>query len=217
LPLPKEYRRTIKSESWRTSRSNRYFSCPSNRSSLPQSELKTWSSHLNSVTTSISDVACKALIRCLPTNSNVHRWSRTHSSACTQCGEQETENHVLNNCSISAGQGRYTWRHNAVVKEIVTYLLLHLGLGEVIYADLHGQLNHTDLCTAIFPDITVVQYSHAYILELKNFYEKNFETSKAYKLDKYKKPSLSSKVHLSFSSAYCRGKQPRLRDFCKPQ
>jgi len=49
------------------------------RAALLQSELVSWSSHLSTVSPVISNFARKALIRCLPTNANLHRWYRSCS------------------------------------------------------------------------------------------------------------------------------------------
>jgi len=102
------------------------------RDSLLQSELSSWSGHMSLVTTAISNFARKALIRTLPTNSNPHRWNRSKSSTCHNCGEQETENHILNNCSYAAVQRRYTGRHNAVLRLIISYILPNMSPADVL-------------------------------------------------------------------------------------
>ena len=33
------------------------------------------------------------------------------------CGKDGTLNHILSGCSVAMGQGRYTWRHDKVLKE----------------------------------------------------------------------------------------------------
>ena len=38
---------------------------------------------------------------------------------CMLCGESETLHHVLSNCKYALDTGRYTWRHNKVLKEVV--------------------------------------------------------------------------------------------------
>jgi len=67
------------------------------RSALPAAELAAWLAHIGLITPSIYSFARKALIRCLLTNSNLHRWHPSHSSSCLNCQELETENLVLNN------------------------------------------------------------------------------------------------------------------------
>src|SRR6266496_1996315 len=95
-------------------------------------------------------------MRVLPTNSNLHRWGKLPSDSCPNCAGAETENHILNNCPTSAEQGRYTWRHNAVLKILVQHIQTHLSEGDEIFVDLPDFKNPEDLFTNILPDITVV-------------------------------------------------------------
>ena len=83
---------------------------------LSVKELEAWGNRISLLVPSVSNFARKALVRCLPTLSNLHRWSRSISNTCPSCHLLETEKHVLNNCSMAANEGRYTWRHNAVLK-----------------------------------------------------------------------------------------------------
>ncbi len=169
------------------------------RSSLTASELEGWTKHIPLISPTISSFARKALMRCLPTNSNLHLWGKLPSGLCPNCSNPETENHVLNNCPVSAQQGRYTWRHNAVLKLLVAHIQMHLQAGDELIVDLPGHKNPDTLYTAILPDITVVRGPKAVILELTCCYEKNLEQSKLYKLDKYKNPTTSCKRQLLFS------------------
>jgi len=168
------------------------------RAALPHPELSSWANHLMTISPTISSFARKALIRCLPTNANLHRWLRTKSPACPQCGQPETQTHVLNNCSPSAVQGRYTWRHNAVLKLISTHITPHLLPSDILLTDIPGSRSPTELFTNILPDVTVIRDGSAHILELTCCAEVNFEKSKVYKLNKYSNPSSSSKQLLSF-------------------
>jgi len=168
------------------------------RDSLPQSELSSWSGHLQGITSTISNFARKALIRCLPTNSNLHRWNRSKSDACPHCGEPETEKHVLNNCAVAATGGRYTWRHNAVLRFLLSVILPGLSPQHTIYADLPGHRSPSELYTDILPDITVVHGFDAHILELTCCYETNLVASRDNKARKYADPGGSSKERLTF-------------------
>jgi len=96
------------------------------RSVLPAAELTAWSAHIGLITPFISSFARKALIRSLPTNSNLHCWHPFHSPTCKNCQEVKTENYILNNCSSAATQGRYTWHHNLVLRLLVEHLEGHL-------------------------------------------------------------------------------------------
>jgi hypothetical protein len=168
------------------------------RDSLPQTELSRWSGHLQLISSTISNFARKALVRCLPTNANLHRWDGSKSSACPHCGEMETEKHILNNCAVAANQGRYTWRHNAVLRSLLSGIIPYISSHQTVYADLPGHRSPSDLFTDIIPDITVVQGSQAHILELTCCYETNFIASRENKIRKYADPSQSSKELLTF-------------------
>jgi hypothetical protein len=155
---------------------------------LPQKELVSWHKHISLLSPSIANFARKALIRCLATQSNMHRWGRSDTNLCPACKNLETENHVLNNCSVAAAQGRYTWRHNAVLWQIIVFLKAALTSNSIIYADLPGYENNTDVifqASNIRPDITIVNGNRAFVLELTCCYETNFDQSREYKIQKY--------------------------------
>ena len=151
------------------------------------------------VIANIANFARKALVRCLPTNANLHRWDRSKTELCPHCCELETQHHILNNCSVAAVQGRYTWRHNAVLRLLVDYLLPHMLPSDRLLADLPGQLSPSDLYTDILPDITLVRGSDAHILELTCCAEVNFLPSRLNKLKKYAEPSRFSKEPLTLT------------------
>ncbi|XP_063420791.1 uncharacterized protein LOC134706007 [Mytilus trossulus] len=54
----------------------------------------------------------------LPTPSNLHRWKLSETPDCPLCGNRGTLHHVLSGCNIALTQGRYTWRHNQVLREL---------------------------------------------------------------------------------------------------
>ncbi len=42
---------------------------------------------------------------------------------CPLCNDKpQTLEHVLNSCKAALGNGRYTWRHNRVLKELVKFM-----------------------------------------------------------------------------------------------
>jgi len=169
------------------------------RLSLTAAELNNWTTHVALISPTIANFARKELMRCLPTNSNLHRWGKASSEACPNCSAVEMENHVLNNCSVAAQEGRYTWRHNAVLKILVAHIQCHLPAQESLFVDLPGFKSPADIYTSILPDITVIRNGRATILELTCCYEKNLESSKLYKLEKYKDPSASSTLNIPFT------------------
>src|SRR3989454_6762321 len=156
------------------------------KAALTSKDLVSWSDHVSLITPAISIFARKALIRCLATNSNLYRWGRSETDACPHCKQVETENHVLNNCSISALQDRYTWRHNAVLKQLVEKIQSALCRTDEMFVGLPGHKNPSTVFNGMRPDINAIHNGRVSILELTCCYEKIFEASKSYKVDKYK-------------------------------
>ena len=60
----------------------------------------------------------KAVYDILPTPANKNRWFNTQEHKCKLCGGTGTLQHILNSCKVALQQGRYTWRHNRVLREI---------------------------------------------------------------------------------------------------
>ena len=66
----------------------------------------------------------QAITNTAPTPDNLRRWNCAQiDSSCTLCGRPCTLRHVLNSCSVSLHQGRYSWRHNAVLSVLKRHLL----------------------------------------------------------------------------------------------
>ena len=59
----------------------------------------------------------KSVYDLLPTPANKNKWFDTDEK-CQLCGGCGTLNHILSGCPVALAQGRYTWRHNQVLKEI---------------------------------------------------------------------------------------------------
>lgn len=57
----------------------------------------------------------------LPSPTNLHQWLGD-DPACPLCNTPATLRHILTNCKISLSQGRYTWRHNQVLKSLAAAL-----------------------------------------------------------------------------------------------
>ena len=66
----------------------------------------------------------QAITNTAPTPDNLRRWNCAQiDSSCTLCGRPCSLCHVLNSCSVSLHQGRYSWRHNAVLSVVKRHLL----------------------------------------------------------------------------------------------
>ncbi len=54
----------------------------------------------------------------LPSGANLRRWGLSAEAACPLCSKLQTLDHVLSACKVALGQGRYTWRHNQVLRAL---------------------------------------------------------------------------------------------------
>ena len=54
----------------------------------------------------------------LPSRENLQKWGLVEDTKCGLCGGTETLHHVLSNCTYTLANGRYTWRHNQVLREV---------------------------------------------------------------------------------------------------
>lgn len=54
----------------------------------------------------------------LPSNANLVKWGKSEDPSCPLCNGKQTVEHVLSSCKAALTQGRYTWRHNQVLKEL---------------------------------------------------------------------------------------------------
>ncbi|KAI8507131.1 hypothetical protein Bbelb_155700 [Branchiostoma belcheri] len=48
------------------------------------------------------------------------RWRKKDEDKCKLCGKTGNLSHVLTSCPVALGKGRYTWRHNQVLKVIAS-------------------------------------------------------------------------------------------------
>ncbi|KAK0148173.1 hypothetical protein N1851_012107 [Merluccius polli] len=74
----------------------------------------TWSELWNMESNMLS-FTIRATYDVLPTPANLHLWLG-EDPACLQCLAPATLKHILVGCKTSLTQGRYTWRHNQVLK-----------------------------------------------------------------------------------------------------
>ena len=68
----------------------------------------------------------------LPSNANLVKWGKSEDSSCPLCNERQTLEHVLSSCKTALTQGRYTWRHNQVLKELAEAIKFNVSKRQVI-------------------------------------------------------------------------------------
>ena len=82
-----------------------------------ESESRVWSRIINSLPAGQLSFLLRAGIDCLPTPVTLSRWRYQCDSSCKLCHYSScTVHHILNCCPASLNQGRYTWRHDSVLK-----------------------------------------------------------------------------------------------------
>ena len=64
----------------------------------------------------------KSVYDVLPSPFNLCLWGLKEDSNCKLCGKPANLEHVLSSCRTALAEGRYTWRHNMVLKEIAAGL-----------------------------------------------------------------------------------------------
>ncbi|GFO06501.1 reverse transcriptase [Plakobranchus ocellatus] len=62
----------------------------------------------------------KSVYDLLPSNANLVRWGKKVNLTCPLCQGRQTTEHVLSSHKVALSQGRYTWRHNRVLKELAS-------------------------------------------------------------------------------------------------
>ena len=59
----------------------------------------------------------------LPSPTNLKRWRITTETMCTLCSKDVcTTAHILGACKVSLLQGRYTFRHDTVLRQVIAAL-----------------------------------------------------------------------------------------------
>lgn len=140
--------------------------------------------------------AVRSAIDYLPTFSNLKTWGKRTQSKCKLCSNHETLLHTLNNCSISLNQGRYTWRHNSILRHILTNLKGLIGTENndvLIFSDLSGftttggTLPVNVIVSKLKPDIVIqnTKEKSIHLVELTVPFETNIKKAHDRKHKKY--------------------------------
>jgi hypothetical protein len=155
---------------------------------LSPASVQRWSGLVNTLPVPLICFVRKALQLQLPTLSNLVRWKRSQSAACPLCHQDQTNKHVLNNCSSPIVLERYKNRHNGILLLLGKWLQSVLDPTYNLFIDLVAFNQNT--MSAIFktlrPDIAIVSSSgNILIWELTICHESNIVKSRNYKLGKY--------------------------------
>ena len=106
----------------------------------------------------------------LLTLKNMLLWGTSNSMSCLDCGSSQTLLYVMSGCEKHLHQGRYTWRHNSVLRALAS--LLPRGIGE-LYVDLEGFRSPSEVTgDSKSPDMLIVRPDGTlYLVELTVCYE----------------------------------------------
>ena len=101
-------------------------------------DISLWSVTIEQASSLIFNFARRALLQVLSTASNLPKWGRLQDPVCSLCkmGVNQTNLHVLSNCSASAALARYTVRHNDILQLIVNWLKSVLTKNQILFCDL---------------------------------------------------------------------------------
>ena len=94
-----------------------------------------WNSAIFCLPPSLLKFGVNAIINTLPSRNNLKRWKLISDDACTLCQNGQTIQHVLSFCKPALVSGRFTWRHNTVLKPIADYLRSRLPSSTFVYVD----------------------------------------------------------------------------------
>ena len=136
----------------------------------------------------------------LNTRVNLARWGKNISNKCIHCKNSETLHHVLNNCKVFLDQGRYTYRHNSVLKHIISVARSGLSKSDPdrnvsIFHDIPGEAGFSKGTTIptecsptnLIPDLVIFwkNIKKVFILELTVPFEHGIDRAHQFKSNKY--------------------------------
>jgi len=156
-----------------------------------QEENATWLSFIYGLPRGTLRFILNSCIDTLPTMANLFQWSKATTDKCPHCGNRETISHVLNCCPKFLQQGRYTWRHDCILKYLTSLIDTN---AYQMYADLPGMQTRTGgtipadlVVTTDRPDLTIInkQEKTIYLYELTVPFESRIASAHNLKLQKY--------------------------------
>ena len=157
----------------------------------------TWRSIIYDLPRGVLSFAVRSAIDYLPTFSNLKKWGKRSQTKCKLCGNYETLLHVLNNCSVSLNQGRYTWRHNSILKHTLSALkgfIESTNNDLLLFSDISGftttggTLPVNVIVSKLKPDMVIhnKQDNSIHLVELTVPFEANIQKAHDRKAQKYR-------------------------------
>jgi len=157
------------------------------------SEDTAWNSAIFCLPPSLVKFGVNAIINTLPSRNNLKRWKLISDDACPLCQNGQTIQHVLSFCKPALVSGRFTWRHNTVLKPIADYVRALLPPSVIIHVDDLPEYKydqpflHTVHTTTLRPDIVLVEAkSKTFVMiELSCPDDENMNQRRTFKQKKY--------------------------------
>ena len=150
-----------------------------------------WKSYMFSLKAGTLKFLLNASIDTLPTAVNLKRWKKSPSDMCKLCRGRQTTNHILNCCSVALNTKRFTWRHDTLLKYIVSSVDTEKFR---VFSDIQGHQAAgggsipPEICvTNLRPDIVVINVENntVNLLELTCPSEQNIDIRHKQKSLKY--------------------------------
>src|SRR6266516_3078241 len=153
---------------------------------LPKN-IKLWKQTMDSLPEHVFNFARKAMVSLLPTLPTLKLWNRPPTNLCPKCGMDQTNKHVLSNCSSPDALAQYTDRHNQILELMAKWIVSQLKSNQSLYCDLRvpGARPVCDLFNGFRPDLAIVSSRKIVVGELTICHETNLQQSRDYKLQKY--------------------------------
>src|SRR6266516_2587029 len=123
----------------------------------------------------------------LATLHNLKIWNCAPTNLCPKCGVDQTNKHVLSNCSSPDALARYTNRHNTILEMIAKWIVQKLKSNQSLFCDLRvpGARQVCDLFNGPRPDLAIVSSTKIVNGKLRVYHETNMQHSREYKIKKY--------------------------------
>ena len=145
-----------------------------------------WSKAQSNLPTNIFNFTIRYLNNTLANKKNLYMWKLAATPDCSFCLQSESLLHVVAGCKSYLEQGRYTWRHNTVLK-FLAQTLPSLQPSK-LFVDLPGCLSPSILTgECLRPDMLLsIEDKCFYIIELTVDFETNLERNAERKEIKYR-------------------------------
>ncbi len=150
-----------------------------------------WKSFIWNLKSGTAKFLLNSTIHTLPTQNNLKLWNKAVSDKCHLCKNKDSTLHKLSNCKIALDQGRYTFRHDNIIRYIVDCLD---KARFKVHSDIEGHqtvnggtIPSEMTVTQLKPDITITDNHKktVHIVELTVPFEGNIKQRNIDKSNKY--------------------------------